>query len=205
MNHANYDAPFFPINGSISFYSPAPAPNLNDDMVGENDPACSVMTDFQVTKPVTIESTVSIDLALRKMIDSGVRMLLVSDAAGSIAGAITSYDIQGEKPVRYTAASGTRHNDILVGMIMTPIVQMPAFELHFVQRSRVSHLVAAMQELGQQHVLVIDYEAENNAQVIRGLFSTTHISRMLGRDITTCRMADKTRQITGTHRVINNA
>ena len=53
---------------------------------------------------------------------------------------------------------GSDHNDILVGMIMTPLVQMPAFDFEFIQRALVRHLIAALRELGQQHVLVIEYE-----------------------------------------------
>jgi len=171
--------PVFPVESCIPCY----LPEWESGMVNENDPACLTLTDFQVTAPVTIESAASIDFALRKMIDVGVRLLLVTDTSNCIVGGITSYDIQGEKPVQYAAKSGSDHNDILVGMIMTPLVQMPAFDFEFIQRALVRHLIAALRELGQQHVLVIEYEIDGRAQVIRGLFSTSQISKMLGWDI----------------------
>lgn len=165
------------MRSGIPCYSPDP----NAASATEHDAATRVMTDFARTVPITVEPIVSIDLALRKMKDSGVRMLLVTDAHDNIAGVITSYDIQGEKPIKYSEESGVHHTRITVEQIMTPLEQMPAFDYAFVQQSLVRHVISTMTTLNRQHALVV--EERNGEQKIRGMYSTSHISKMLGRNI----------------------
>ena len=74
------------------------------------DPAIHVVTDFVWEPPVTVREEITIDDALREMIRAGVRALLVvRDEV--VTGLITSYDIQGERPLQFLAESGYRRHD----------------------------------------------------------------------------------------------
>ena len=157
---------------------PCLSPDLHSASALEQDPAARVMTDFSRIVPITVEPTVNIDLALRKMKDSGVRLLLVTDAHDNIAGVITSYDIQGEKPIKYSEEYGIHHSRISVEKIMTPLEQMPAFDYAFVQQSLVRHVIGTLKTLNRQHALVV--ETLQGQQRIRGMISTSQISKMLG-------------------------
>lgn len=157
---------------------PCLSPDPHAASAMEQDAATRVMTDFSRVVPITVEPIVNIDLALRKMKDSGVRLLLVTDAHDNIAGVITSYDIQGEKPIKYSEEYGLHHSRITVEKIMTPLEQMPAFDYAFVQQSLVRHVIGTLKALNRRHALVV--EAITGGQRIRGMFSTSQIGKMLG-------------------------
>lgn len=167
----------------ISSGIPCHSPDPDTAFVGENDPAIKVMTDFEQVTPITIEPIVSIDVALKKMKTVGVRLLFVTDEEDHIAGVVTSYDIQGEKPIKYSQQQHISHDRILVGMMMVPLEQMPAFDFDFVKQSLVRHVIATYAELNRPHALVIEIDKINGAQSIRGMFSSTQISKLLGRGI----------------------
>ena len=169
----------------ISSGIPCDTPDPATAFVSENDPAVKVMTDFRQVTPITIEPIVSIDVALNKMKTVGVRLLFVTDDEDHIAGVVTSYDIQGEKPVKYSLQHQISHDRILVGMMMVPLEQIPAFDFEFVRQSLVRHVIATYADLNRPHALVIETDKSSGAQRIRGMFSSTQISKLLGRGILT--------------------
>ncbi len=160
---------------------PCVASALQDQQVTEDHPAVAVMTDFEQVKPITVEPACHINVALERMKNCGVRLLLVADEQGGINGVITSYDIQSEKPINYARENDISHTAIRVSMIMTPLHETPAFDLAFVKQSLVRHVINTMKQLRRPHTLVIDTSEEQ--QRIRGLFSTSQISKILGRSI----------------------
>ena len=162
---------------------PCDAPDRRSLLVKDDDPAMAVMTDFSRIPPITIEPIMTIDYALQKMKKLGVRLLLVTGEHDYVTGIITSYDIQGEKPVKYSEEHGLNHYGITVAMIMTPLNEMAAFDLDFVKQSLVRHVVATLRQLNRQHALVVNTSDKTGSQRIRGMFSTSHIGRCLGRDL----------------------
>jgi len=77
---------------------------------------------------VTVTEDRSIDDALRDMMLAGVRALLVV-SEDAVTGLITSYDIQGERPLQFLLTSNyTRHDEIEVGHIMTPWERVPRLD-----------------------------------------------------------------------------
>src|SRR4029077_14977274 len=100
------------------------------------DPAIRVVTDFVWEPPVTVREESTIDAALSEMIRAGVRALLtVHD--DMVTGLITSYDIQGERPLQFLAVSGyDRHDEIEVRHIMTPWEHVPTLDWQTLGRAR---------------------------------------------------------------------
>jgi hypothetical protein len=94
-----------------------------DTELAPGDAALWALTDFCDDWPITADEDRSIDDALADMIRFGVRALLVTRSCyesrkPKIAGLITSYDIQGERPPQFLqAANPRRHSDICVAEI----------------------------------------------------------------------------------------
>jgi CBS domain-containing protein len=168
---------------TVSSGTPCQSPDPAGALVSENDPATAVMTDFRAVTPITIEPLVTIDVALEKMKSAGVRLLFVTDSEDHIAGVVTSYDIQGAKPVKYSEEHGINHDQINVEMMMIPLERIPAFDYDFILQSLVRHVVATFTELERPHALVIEYDKSAGRQSIRGMFSSTQISKLLGRGV----------------------
>jgi CBS domain containing-hemolysin-like protein len=146
------------------------------------DPALQVVTDFVLEQPATVPADHSIDEALREMIRAGVRALLVvRDEV--VTGLITSYDIQGERPLQFLAESGyRRHDEIEVGHIMTPWERVTTLDWQALGRARVADLVAFFRATAATHVVVSEFR-DQGGTVVRGLISRTRLERRLGHSI----------------------
>src|SRR5882672_1941794 len=73
-----------------------------------DDVAASVMTDLTRVTAVIILPGDSVDEAHRRMLQRGVRLLLVVDQDRRVVGLITATDILGEKPVQAASERGLR-------------------------------------------------------------------------------------------------
>lgn len=158
------------------------------EKVSLDDPALSVMTDLERVSAVLILPHDSIDEANRRMIQRGIRLLLVVDDARTVAGLITANDILGEKPLQVITQRGGRRQDLVVRDIMTPQTQLEVLDLRDVRYARVGHIVATLKESVRQHAVVVDTGADGR-QRVRGLFSLTQIARQLGIAVQTSEVA----------------
>ncbi len=177
---ANYTSvPLHSLGATVSYGRPtSPAAGK----VSKDSPALQVMTDLEKVTAVTTRPDVNIDTANQQMITSKVRLLLVTDEQGQVVGLITATDILGERPMKYLQQQGGKHADILVRHIMTPWEQLDALDFRDVANARVGDIIATLIGVGRQHALVIT-TTPNGAQSIRGIFSSTQISRQLGEAI----------------------
>ena len=127
-----------------------------------------------------IKANATLNNALEKMKTHGIRLLLVINDNGAVIGVLTAYDIQSEKPVQYGSENDIAVSEIQASMLMTPIEQTSAFDFHSVTQALVRHVINTMKELERPHILVIE---SNGEQRIRGIFSSSMISKMLGRPV----------------------
>ena len=143
------------------------------------DPAVRAVTDFTREYPVTVDAERQIDDALNDMIRLGVRALLVAKDQ-RLVGLITSYDIQGEKPIQFLQSSNyNRHQDIRVADIMTPWDQLLAVEWGSIQSARAADLLRVFEESGLTHLLVIETDQKNSTSTVRALASRARLMRQL--------------------------
>jgi signal-transduction protein with cAMP-binding, CBS, and nucleotidyltransferase domain len=123
---------------------------LDGQRLEPGDPAIYAITDFKRDYPMTVEAERQIDDALTDMIRLGVRALLVAKDQ-RLVGLLTSYDIQGERPMQFLQASNySRHQDIRV----------------FEQRNLT-------------HLLVIEIDRKTSHSVVRALASRSRLLRQL--------------------------
>lgn len=153
-----------------------------------DDAAAAVMTDLTRVTAVIILPGDTADEAQRRMIQRGVRLLLVVDQDRKVVGLITATDILGEKPVLAAQERGLRRGEVLVRDIMTPQERLEVLSMADVRSAKVGHIVATLQKAGRQHAIVVDLDA-NGRQVVRGLYSATQIARQLGAVIQTSEIA----------------
>lgn len=165
------------LDARIGFHVPT---QVYDSQVSLNSAAYSVMTDLAKVTTVTIGPTASIKDANQKMINNGVRMLLVVDDEQLTLGLITTTDILGEKPLTYVREVGGNHDDILVQDIMTPYDQMEVMQLNDVLNASVGDVITTLKRVGRQHALVVDGGEPGRSLRLRGIFSTTQIGRLVG-------------------------
>jgi CBS domain-containing protein len=143
------------------------------------------MTDFKQRAPVTVDSNVTIGQALATMMHSGVRLLFVLDAGSRLVGLVSSYDIQGEKPLRYLQSQGfthrtSRHDDVRVGDIMEPRDAWHALSFDQVCHATVADIVSTFKRTGRSHLVVVEPGDRPRRYVVRGLISATHVGKQLG-------------------------
>lgn len=142
------------------------------------DPAVNVMTDFTSKLAITVAPDRQIDAALADMVRLSVRAMLVM-RVDSIIGLITSYDIEGSRPVRFAErAQAIRREDITVGDIMTEWEDLPTLDWRTVQTARISDLLEIFEGMRVMHLLVLESD-DRGAEVVRGLISRSRIERHL--------------------------
>ena len=144
-----------------------------------NDRAEAVVTDFRHKRPFSISPTTTVDQINDKMIACGVRMLFITEADGILQGLVTYTDLSGEKPVRYIQEHGGTRGEILAQDIMTPLAQLEALQRESIARACVGDIVDTIQQMGRQHMLVID-TLDDGTEVVTGMVSASHIESILG-------------------------
>lgn len=153
---------------------------VNEDwQVKLTDPASYIMTDFRERSFFRVAPDEQIDEVLNKMKHAGLRAAFVMDKqSDKLLGLITSYDIMGEKPLRYLQSAGfTEHKDILVSDIMENLREMVAVEVHDVEKATVQSVLDVMQKCGRTHLPVVEKKAGEDLH-LRGLFSASRVLRL---------------------------
>ena len=119
---------------------------LDGQRLEPGDPAIYAITDFKRDYPMTVEAERQIDDALTDMIQLGVRALLVAKEQ-RLVGLVTSYDIQGERPIQFLQSSNySRHQDIRVMHVMTPWDELLALDWESVESARAGELLAVFDQ-----------------------------------------------------------
>jgi CBS-domain-containing membrane protein len=154
-----------------------------------DSPASDVMTDLTRVSAVIVLSGDTVDEAHRRMVQRGVRLLLVVDQDRRVLGVITANDVLGEKPVQVAVQQGLHRDEVLVKDVMTPCANLQVLDFERVRVAEVGHIVATLKQAGRQHTLVVD-RGERGELRLRGIFSTTQIVRQLGINIQTGNVAN---------------
>ena len=143
------------------------------------DPATFVMTDFRERSFFRVAPDEQIDEVLNKMKHAGLRAAFVMDKQSDrLLGMITSYDIMGEKPLRYLQSAGfTEHKDILVSDIMENLKDLVAVDVNDVEKSTVQSVLEVLQKCGRTHLPVVEKKVGEELH-LRGLFSASRVLRL---------------------------
>ncbi len=152
------------------------------------DSALKVMTDLTTVTSITISPSRSLDEATDRMLKMKVKLLFVTDSKDLIIGLITYSDLQGERPIQFQQSNGVSRAEISIHDIMTSIDNLDVMEWSVVENARVGDIAMTMKKLNRQHALVLDHP-DNDSYRIRGIFSTSLLSKLLGIQIDTTEVA----------------
>lgn len=173
MNNDVAERPTIQASGVLPMRRPTEYPDLS-----AKDPAVHGMTDFTCKVPISVAPERPIDEALADMMRFGVRSLVVV-SGDSVVGLITSYDIEGTRPVRFSQRSNiTRREYIRVGDIMTEWDDLPTVDWSTMQSARIADLLEIFHGVGVMHLLVVEGD-NGGATVVRGLVSRARLERRL--------------------------
>jgi len=159
--------------------------NTEAESLDLDDCAINAMTDLRKVKAITVNSDHSIEFALELMKCSGVRLLVVVDRNNRLLGLVTARDIVGEKPMSIIARERIKHEEILVGQVMTPRSELRPFIFNDIEHASVRRVIMALREAGHQHTIVVEPREGDSGYFVRGIFSITQIGRQLGMEIST--------------------
>jgi len=148
-------------------------------------PAVLAMTDFRTAPVVTTSFDTTIDQALAQMKLSGARFAFVTGADHGLAGSVTSYDIQGEKPMQYMLSVGCSETtcawrDVQVENIMEPVQDWQVIEFGRVERMTIAQVASLLEEAGRRYLVVVEPAAAGGAVQVRGLFSAARLQMLAG-------------------------
>ena len=147
-----------------------------------DDPALSVMTDFNERRMVSVGRHVQIDRALESMKHAGVRASFVTDEGErEVVGLVTAYDIMGEKPLRYALGAGIGHHEVNVENVMEPVSAWLVADYAEIKRASVGDVLKTLQNTGRSHLPVIE-TAGGRLPRLRGVFSAAKILRLTAHD-----------------------
>ena len=162
----------------LNFYAASNVGELAwpDDIqdVSMQTPALDFLTDFKMTKPLVIESSLSAVDVKRLMIRAHVKLKFVINEDNHFMGVISSEDLDDQKLLQ-RASLGILRDDILVTEMMRPKNELVALSFKEVSRATIGDVIEVLKDSGQQHCLVID----QGVNQIRGIFSASDISRKL--------------------------
>jgi CBS-domain-containing membrane protein len=148
---------------------------VNPVKVGSS--ALEVMTDLKFMPAATCSYEIGVAEARQTMIARGVRLLLVTNQLAQVVGLITARDLAG---------SGAQHRSMVhapgatVFEVMTCAANIEVLEFDDVLHAHVGDIIETLKDSGRQHALVVDHQAMDNHQKIRGIFSASQIARQLG-------------------------
>jgi CBS-domain-containing membrane protein len=150
-----------------------------------SDPASQAMTDFRNGPMITTPAATSIGLALQQMKLSGARFTFVVDDRGALVGSVTSYDIQGEKPIRFMQSidqslSTGAWRDVTVEDIMEPMAKWNVLDHSAVGRLTIGDVASLMSNAGLRYLVVVQRKKDGETWQVRGLFSAARIHLLLG-------------------------
>jgi len=156
--------------------------------VNLEESAIKVMTDLTSIAAVTISPSCTLSEATDRMLKMKVKLLFVTDSKERIIGLITYSDIQGERPIQFQQSSGVSRSEVCVLDIMTGIDSIDVLDWNAVEKARVGDIAVTMKKLNRQHALVLEHPTEDTYQ-IRGIFSISLLSKLLGFDLDTTEVA----------------
>jgi CBS domain containing-hemolysin-like protein len=165
------------LSGPLGYFRPS---QELPGRLGLDSPAILTMTDLRLVPALTVEPNVSIEWALNRMREGGVRLLLVVEHSGEVCGLVTSTDIQGEKPLQLQRGLNLRHSEIRVRDIMIPRDKLEFVFMDDVLKATVGNVLETLHRSGRRHALVYDRDRRSGMSGIRGIFSATRLSRQLG-------------------------
>jgi len=158
-------------------------PEAMPELVHLDDSALSILTDFEKIKPAIAHPDDNIDDTLTKMKSSGRLVMLVVENH-TVVGAVSSGDLQGEKPLKLVQENRVNRKEILVKQVMTPDDSLLAINYQDLRFAKIGNLLRTLRKHMKRYALIVDIDETTKAQRIHGLINVYDIIKRLDRTLT---------------------
>lgn len=152
------------------------------ELVHLDDPAFTVMIDFCQAPAVTIKESTSMNDAIHEMEFHGTHLMLVTNNDNHVQGILTTEHLLGERPIKIIQETRETRHTITVKMLMTPLEDIPAFNIDAVEKARVGNVIRSLHTIDSPYALVVRI-MEDNEKILRGCFTTSQISKQLHHNV----------------------
>ncbi len=137
-------------------------------------PALVFFNDFNVIKPLVIESSVSAIDVKNIMRKAHVKFKFVIDERKEFLGVVSADDLDDQR-VLWNVSEGFKREGISIIDFMRPKRNLLALDFKDLATASIGDIIQALIDSGQRHCLVVDRDTNS----VRGFFSASEISRML--------------------------
>ncbi|ANG64281.1 CBS domain-containing protein [Marinobacterium aestuarii] len=158
---------------SLSDYSRLSTPE--GETLSLDSPASSIMTSFELTRPLALELDVGINDALLMMKKAHVRSVIVMDGSEKFRGIISLMDLESRKVLSIAQSQGLRRDELSIADVMTPSAKLAGLSIQQISNCCIGDVLKTLQDVGSQHMLVVRPED----QQICGIISASDIARKL--------------------------
>ena len=158
-------------------------PEAMPELVHLDDSALSIMIDFEKVKPAVACPNDNIDDTLTKMKSSGRLVMLVVDKK-KVVGAVSSGDLQGEKPMKLIQENRVTRKDIHVKNVMTPRDKLLALPYEDFRFAKVGNVLTTLRKHMIRYALIVDIDENTKEQRVHGLINIYDIIKRLDRNLT---------------------
>lgn len=148
-----------------------------------DDPAVDALLDFRMMRPHTFSLQTLMPRAREEFEHSDLHAGLVFDDEHDLAGVISLEQILSRHTISMIEENRIARKDVQLQHVMTPLELVPAIEISRLQHAKVGHVVATLQELHSFLMIVYETDQKLNKQIVRGVFLTSHIRKLLGKPI----------------------
>lgn len=176
--HPEAPLPSFRLAPGASIVQASPG---QTDPVTLDSPALDVMTDLTKVKAAVIRPDQTLRQAEQAMIYQGVRMLFVVSEMPHLEGLITSTDLSGELPMSRVHERHVRFDELRVADVMTDLAHLDAIDYEPLVGASVRNVVATLQRVGRNHLMVVQAGPHGGPPRVRGVISRTQVERQLSR------------------------
>lgn len=161
------------VNRFLEFLTP-----IEEFEISMSSPATLFLNDFTKTEPLTVEASMSADLARLLMLKAHKELALVVDSNNTFMGTISVQDVSDQRITAELSKSISRES-ILVSDLMVSKAKMKGFKFSDIEHADIESVIYYLKEKGQQQCLVLDDDTDK----VRGIFSVNEISKKLGTPI----------------------
>jgi hypothetical protein len=163
----------FPQDACVALIEGGPDARLSPDA-----PALAVMTDLLQVTAALVPPQCTLPEAERRMAESRVQMLFVTERMPCVEGIITLSMLRGDRPLRVAHENRLHFDAITVSEVMATLPECDVLDFERVRRATLCDLARAFLACGSTHLLVV--ESAGALGRIRGVISHTRLQRVLG-------------------------
>lgn len=153
-------------------------PEAMPELVHLEDKALEILTDFEKIKPAIASPEDNIDDTLITMKSSGRLVMLVVEN-DRVLGAVSSGDLQGEKPLKIVQENRVPRKSIKVKSVMTPREKLLTINYQDLRFAKIGNVIKTLREHYCRYALVVDIKEDSDEQKVHGLINAYDIIKRL--------------------------